>query len=131
MKHGNVETVPLLPLRFLCFQIILSYIPITHTTCLVDIHQASISLAVLGIVSHLTVLSSWRSKRKLRNHPIIVCPYCFDYFAVYPPSTGMFAPVIYKDASDARKTTIPIRSVSFAILPRNVLFEYLSINSSG
>ena len=42
------------------------------------------------------------------------------YFAVYPPSTGMFVPVMYTEASEARKTMMPIRSVSFTNRPRQV-----------
>lgn len=40
-----------------------------------------------------------------------------NHFAVYPPSTGRFTPVMYREASLRRKMTAPPRSVSSAMRP--------------
>ena len=54
-----------------------------------------------------------------------------SYLAVYPPSTGIFVPVTYNDASEAKNTMMPFKSSSFAIRPSNVLSLYRLTNSSG
>ena len=52
---------------------------------------------------------------KLSNNPIIKFILFIsnkdDYCAVQPPSTSMLDPVIKEDASDARNTNGPIRSL--------------------
>src|SRR5581483_2342511 len=56
----------------------------------------------------------------LRNHQ-----------ADQPPSTTRLAPVMYEDASDARKTIAPSASLACAIRPRGTRAVYASRNSVG
>jgi hypothetical protein len=42
---------------------------------------------------------------------------CDFHVTVYPPSTRMSAPVTYRDASESRKVTGPIKSFGWPILP--------------
>ena len=95
--------------------------------------------AKIHAIQERIIVSSWSAAKDLLLHrlsisrqsrfftafrmTILVTFNKVDYLAVYPPSTGMLVPVMYTDASDARKTTMPFMSVSFANLPRKVRAE--------
>src|SRR5215468_1030179 len=53
------------------------------------------------------------------------------YHAVHPPSITRFAPVIYEEASERRKTSAPQYSSGFAMRPIGVLSLYRRTNSGS